>query len=115
MSVVEVVDEAGYRALLASERLAVLHFWADFAAECRTVTAVLAELGTGVGLGHYSRILSFLQNLRFLQTCVPDPDPSDPYIFGPPGSFYHQAKIVRKTLILLFCDLFLTFYLLKMM
>ncbi len=60
MSVVEVVDEAGYRALLASERLAVLHFWADFAAECRTVTAVLTELGTGVGLGHYSRILSFL-------------------------------------------------------
>jgi hypothetical protein len=45
-----------------------------------------------------------------------DPDPSDPYFFGPPGSgfgsisqrygfgsglgpFYHQAKIVRKTLI----------------
>ncbi len=59
MSVVEVVDEAGYGALLASERLAVLHFWADFAAECRTVTAVLTELGTGVGLGHYSRIWSF--------------------------------------------------------
>jgi hypothetical protein len=45
---------------------------------------------------------------------VPDnvPDPPDPQIFGPPGSgsinqrygsgsgsFYHQAKIVRKTLI----------------
>ncbi len=40
----------------------------------------------------------------------PNPDPSDPYVFGPPGSgsvsqryasgsFYHQAKIVRKTLI----------------
>jgi hypothetical protein len=44
----------------------------------------------------------------------PDPDPSDPYVFGPLGngfgsisqrdesgsvSFYHQAKIVRKTLI----------------
>jgi hypothetical protein len=43
-----------------------------------------------------------------------DPDPSDSYVFGPPGSrsrsisqrygsgsgsFYHQAKIVRKTLI----------------
>ncbi len=56
MSVVEVVDEAGYRALLASELLAVLHFWADFAAECRTVTAVLTELGTG----HYSRLLKFL-------------------------------------------------------
>jgi hypothetical protein len=41
---------------------------------------------------------------------VADPDPSDPYVFGPPGSgsvsqrsgsgsFYHQAKIVRNTLI----------------
>jgi hypothetical protein len=42
----------------------------------------------------------------------PDPNPSDPYVFGPPGSgsgsiiqrygsgaFYHKAKIVRKTLI----------------
>ena len=27
-----------------------------------------------------------------------DPDPSDLYVFGPPGS-YHLAKIVRKTLI----------------
>ncbi len=40
------------------------------------------------------------------------PDPWDPYVFGPPGSesisqrfesksgsFYHQAKIIRKTLI----------------
>jgi hypothetical protein len=36
-------------------------------------------------------------------TSVADPDPSDPYVFGPPGSgsgsFYHQANIVRKTLI----------------
>ncbi len=45
-------------------------------------------------------------------TSVADPDPSDPYVFGPPGSgsisqrygsgsgsFYHQAKIVRKALI----------------
>jgi hypothetical protein len=42
----------------------------------------------------------------------PDPDPWDPYVFGPPrsasgsnsqryrsGFFYHQAKIVRKSLI----------------
>ncbi len=30
-----------------------------------------------------------------------NPDPSDPYVFGPPGSgsFYHQAIIVRKALI----------------
>jgi hypothetical protein len=42
--------------------------------------------------------------LWYLPTSVVDPDPSDPYyVFGPPGSgsgfFYHQAKIVRKTLI----------------
>jgi hypothetical protein len=48
----------------------------------------------------------------YLCSSVADPDPSDPYVFGPPGSgsisqrygsgsrsFYHQAKIVRKTLI----------------
>jgi hypothetical protein len=31
----------------------------------------------------------------------PDPDPPDPHVFGPlgSGSFYHHAKIVRKTLI----------------
>ncbi len=69
-----------------------------------------------------------------LQTSVvdPDPDPQDPHVFGPPGSgsgstsqmfgsgsgscsgsgsFYHHAKIVRKTLIPTFLLLFLTFYL----
>ncbi len=44
-----------------------------------------------------------------------NPDPSDPYVFGPPGSgsesFYHQAIIVRKLWFLLFCDFFFTFYL----
>jgi hypothetical protein len=33
----------------------------------------------------------------------PNPDPSNPYVFGPSGSgsgsFYHQAKVVRKTCI----------------
>jgi hypothetical protein len=46
------------------------------------------------------------------ETSVPDSDPPDLHVFGPPGSgstsqrygsgsgsFYHQAKIVRKTLI----------------
>ncbi len=46
----------------------------------------------------------------------PDPDPPDPHVFGPPGSgsgstsqmfgsgsFYHHAKIVRKTLIPTIC------------
>ncbi len=43
----------------------------------------------------------------------------DPYVFGPPGSgsvsqrygsgsFYYQAKIVRKPWFLLFCDFFMT-------
>ena len=43
----------------------------------------------------------------------PDPDPPDPHVFGPPGSgsgsFYHHAKIVRKTLIPTILLLFLTF------
>ncbi len=30
-------------------------------------------------------------------TSVADPE-SDPYVFGPPGSFYHQAKIVKQNL-----------------
>jgi len=45
---------------------------------------------------------------------IADPDP-DPYVFGPPGSrsiskrygsgsFYHQAKIVKKSGFLLFSD-----------
>jgi hypothetical protein len=65
-------------------------------------------------------------------TSVADPDP-DPHVFGPPGSgsgstsqrygsgpgscsgsgsgsFYHHAKIVRKTLIPTILLLFLTFY-----
>ncbi len=51
--------------------------------------------------------------VRSVFPSVTDPDPNpDPYVFGPPesgsgstshrygsGSFYHQAKIVRKTLI----------------
>jgi hypothetical protein len=58
----------------------------------------------------------------------PDPDPPDPRAFGPPGSgstshrygsgswygsgsFYHHAKIIRKTLIPNILLLFLTFYL----
>ncbi len=64
---------------------------------------------------------------------VPDPDPNpdpDPHVFGPPGSgsgsasqrygsgsgsgsFYHHAKIVRKTLIPSSLRLFLTFLSLK--
>jgi hypothetical protein len=57
---------------------------------------------------------------------VADPNPSDPYVFGPPGSgsisqrygsgsFYHQAKIRSKKNLdsypVLLCYFFLTFYL----
>ena len=45
-----------------------------------------------------------LEKSIFVKVIVSDPNPdSDPPVFGPPGSrsgsFYHQAKIVRKTLI----------------
>jgi hypothetical protein len=55
----------------------------------------------------------FAPVLSYLRSRVADPDPKDPYVFGPPrsasgsinqrygsgsGSFYHQAKIVRKAL-----------------
>ena len=78
-------------------------------------------------LEHSSKIIEILNN-AVLKTSVadpdpnPDPDPPDPHVFGPPGSgsgstsqmygsgsgscsgsgsgsFYHHAKIVRKTLI----------------
>jgi hypothetical protein len=58
-------------------------------------------------------IIALEHALLGLVSCDADPDPSDPYVFGPPGSvsgsisqshgsgsFYLQAKIVRKTLIL---------------
>jgi hypothetical protein len=59
-------------------------------------------------------------------TSVADPnqDPPDPYVFGPPGSgsssqrngsgsFYHQAKIIRKTLISAVLWLLFDFFSLK--
>jgi hypothetical protein len=66
--------------------------------------------------GHVEKVLTSVADSN--------PDPSDPYVFGPPGSgsgyisqrhgsgsFYHQAKIVRKILIPTVLLLFLTFYL----
>jgi hypothetical protein len=59
-----------------------------------------------------SQHIPFKLQLICLFSSVPDPDPLDPHIFGPPrsgsdstiqrygsgsGSFYHQVKIVRKT------------------
>jgi hypothetical protein len=46
---------------------------------------------------------------------VPDLDPPDPHVFGPSGSgfFYHQAKLVKKTLILTVLRLLYDFLSLK--
>jgi hypothetical protein len=50
-----------------------------------------------------SKCSSLLQHkMTMIKSSVADPDPNpDPHVFGPPGSgsLYHQAKIVRKTLI----------------
>jgi hypothetical protein len=62
------------------------------------------------------RVQHLLAETPIIISSVPDPDQTDPHVFGPPGSgsgsisqrygsrsgsgpFYHQAKIVRKTLI----------------
>jgi hypothetical protein len=51
----------------------------------------------------------FPKKIPYLLSSVADPDlypdPSDPYVFGHPGSgsFYHHAKIVGKTLITRYC------------
>jgi hypothetical protein len=61
-------------------------------------------------------------NVSNLVISVANPDPPDPHVFGPPGygstrqrygsgSFYHRAKIVRKTFIPTILCLLLTFYL----
>ncbi len=46
-------------------------------------------------------LLQFCRLYCSVEDPNPDPDRSDLYFFGPPGSgsFYHQAKIVRKTMI----------------
>ncbi len=92
--------------------------------------------GSGSGLNEsgsttlpFSVWLSKSDNI-IISVADPDPAPPDPLVFGPPGSgsgstsqryasgsgsFYHHAKIVRKTLIPTILWLFLTFYLWKMM
>jgi hypothetical protein len=73
------------------------------------VAGVLSvELFTGIRSIHSGWSGSF----RLLLSSVPDPDP---HVFGLPGSgsFYHQAKIIKKPCFLLFCDFFWTFYLKK--
>ncbi len=59
--------------------------------KARLVLAQYVDAGPGVGppalqLGQQfdSLIYQKIRNER-LGTCVADPDPSDPYVFGPPG------------------------------
>jgi hypothetical protein len=53
---------------------------------------------------HYNSSYVFLLLITSVADSDPNPDPSVPYVFGPPGSgssgsFCHQVKIARKTLI----------------
>jgi hypothetical protein len=59
------------------------------------------------GYGYYCRVvvtvllgIYLCKDLKINKNCsVADPDLPDPHVVGPPESFYHQAKLVRKTLI----------------
>jgi len=42
-------------------------------------------------------VISFVSVSVIYSVADPNPDPPDPHVFRPPGSFHH-AKIVRKTL-----------------
>ncbi len=62
-----------------------------------------------VNLGFYTYYCTY----SLTSVADSDPDPSDPYVFRPPGSgsFYHKAKIVRTTLIPTVLLLLFPFYL----
>ncbi len=90
----------------------------------REYTCILCQEEESVGSTHPLVLAAFVQvgwkerrRIHPPVSSVADPDPSDPYVFGPPGSgsgsgsisqrgmdpgsgyFYHQSKIVKKTLI----------------
>ncbi len=86
------------------------HEIGDFAMLLKTGMSVK----TAVFYNLVSTVLSFagMVGSSNVKTSVADPDPPDPHVFGPSGSgsgstsqrygsgsFYHHAKIVRKTLI----------------
>jgi hypothetical protein len=58
------------------------------------------EIDTFLGTVKWHRVVRRV-SFGAQKSSVPDPnpDPPDPHVFGPPGSFCHHAKIVRKTLI----------------
>jgi hypothetical protein len=80
-------------------------------------TPFLSSIFSSVSLAKAGRNLNTCKK-KYLNYTVADPDPNpDPYVYGPPGSgsishrygsgfFYHQAKIVRKTLIPTVCTSF---------
>jgi hypothetical protein len=57
------------------------------------------NVGSNISVGSSGR--NKMTALSSVPDPNPDPDPLDPHVFGPPGSgsFYQQAKNVRKTLI----------------
>jgi hypothetical protein len=76
-------------------------------------TGAATKLGSEKFHRIYDRIDYYVVPYAVSSVLDPDPNPPDPNVFGPPGSgsisqrcgsgsgsFYHQAKIVRKTLIL---------------
>ncbi len=75
--------------------------------------AAVQELRVGQGGSRQARqrfrLLHHKRQKKIITGSVPDPDPPDPRVFWPPGSgstsqrygsgsFYHHAKIIRKTL-----------------
>ncbi len=63
---------------------------------------------------HFGKV-SYPTTRNWKPVTVAGPDPSVPYVFGPPesGSFYHLAKIVRKALIPTALRLLVDFFSLK--
>ncbi len=62
--------------------------------ECN-YTVYISRFWTKKGKNRFKQILISVPD----PDANPDPDPPDPHVFGPPGSFYHIAKLVRKTLV----------------
>ncbi len=82
------------------------------------MTAFIPSIMIGLGAITINVPVVFMARYVMVLSSVADPDPPDPHVFGPPGSgstsqsygsgsysgsgsgsFYHHAKIVRKTLI----------------
>jgi hypothetical protein len=73
------------------------------AVRCRNGTSFRIMMGclAGFSSSRACTQCTVYKNVPFRQFADPDPnpDPPDPQVFGPlgSGSFYHHAKLVRKT------------------